>query len=144
MKKKKLNKEEQEILQEKMDVVENFSEEQKENLSVLLGAEAVYEAVIEKLGLEEESEIFVRMVKNMLRAKTKDHLVFAIWNNLDNAQAKHLREYINQMAVIEPDLDYEEVLFRFAPMYPALASKVHESLGEFFRRFVENFKRLEE
>ena len=137
--KKKKNKSEEEKLIEQIDAL---SPEQKEALDALLVSEQVYDAVLSRINFKNVDEIYMEMIKNMLKRQTKDHLVFAIWNNIDDEQARHLRDVFRQTNVTAPELGYEDVLIEFALMYPELMEKVNKSLDGFFKRFVENFNKL--
>lgn len=117
------------------------TEEQK-ILNIFKDADNLYEAVMAKLNIDHSDQVYVDLVLGMLKRQTKDHLVFSIWNNLDEAQAKHLRDYINQMSVIAPFVSNDDILMEFAMMYPALMEKVYASLGGFFKGFVKKFNEI--
>ncbi len=136
MKKKKLKTESADDLQKKLN---KMSEEESASLETLVVAEEVYDTVVDCLGIPEEDEVYRGLVKGMLKRQSKDHLIFAIWNNLDDEQAKHLRDFANQTSITAPFMSHEDVLMEFAMMYPALMEKVRASLSDFFKKFIENF-----
>lgn len=117
------------------------TEEQK-ILNIFKDADNLYEAVMAKLNIDHSDQVYTDLVLGMLKRQTKDHLVFSIWNNLDEAQTKHLRDYINQMSVIAPFVSNDDILMEFAMMYPALMEKVYASLSEFFKGFVKKFNEI--
>lgn len=122
--------------------ISKFSPEEREALETLVISEVVYDAVLAKINFGDKSEIYKTLIKGMLKRQTRDCLVFAIWNNLDDEQARHLRDVFRQTNVTAPELGYEDVLIEFALMYPKLMEKVNQSLSDFFKRFVENFNKL--
>jgi hypothetical protein len=113
-----------------------------EFLDTLIYADALYDMVVDQIHLPENDEFYRSLVVGILRRQTKDHLVFSIWNNIDEKQSEHLRDFIDQMAVIEPALPHEDVLMKFAMMYPALMAKVHAGMTVFFEEFIARFNGL--
>src|SRR3989338_5555451 len=111
--------------------VKNITQEQIEAIDKLVLADAVYDAVVAQLKLDFDDAIYVALVTGMLKRQTRDHLVFSIWNNMDEAQLGHFRDFMNQMAVVAPYLSHEDLLMRFAMMYPELKSKIFAGLTAF-------------
>ncbi len=105
-------------------------------------AEEVYESVLLQLNIDHEDLVYRALVKSMLRRQTKDHLVFAVWHNLSEEQSKHLREFVNQMAKVDPSMQAEDMLLEFAMTYPELEHKVFTSLSQFFARFISRFNSI--
>ena len=120
------------------------TKEETEFLDTLILSDLVYDAVISKLKIEQDDEVYKSLVLGMLKRQTKDHLVFSIWNNLDEDQLSHLRDFINQTVVTAPWMKNEDVLMEFALMYPKLKEKILISLNEFFKKFIEKFNEIAE
>lgn len=116
--------------------------EQREMFETLIVAEQLYEAVLSKINFGGVDESYRKIVGDMLRKQTRGHLVFAIWNNMDDEQAKHLAELLRQTNITAPGRSYEDILIEFALMYPKLMEKVNKSLAGFFEKFVSTFNRL--
>lgn len=121
-----------------------ISDEEKVFIDTLIGADIVYDGVLSQLNIPEDDELYRNLILGMLKRQTKDHLVFAIWNNLDEKQTLHLRDYINQISITHSWMSHEDVLMEFALMYPDLMEKVYKSLSEFFQRFIEKFNEISE
>ncbi len=120
----------------------NHDNLQEEIVKVLLGADEVYKSVLSRLNLPADDEIYQELVLSMLKRQTRDHLVFSVWNNLTDEQADHLKDFVNQYAVIEPEKKTDEVILEFAFMYPTLMEKIHQNLSIFFQQFVRRFNEL--
>ncbi|MFH1284577.1 MAG: hypothetical protein ABIH78_03250 [Candidatus Peregrinibacteria bacterium] len=115
---------------------------EKEFIDILIASEGVYDAVVAQLDIPKDDELYRNLVVGILKRQTRNHLVFSIWNNMDDAQLEHLREFMNETAVIVPEVGYEEILMQFALMYPDLMEKIHKSLADFFRGFIEKFNEI--
>lgn len=120
----------------------NITQEEIEAIDKLVLADAVYESVVAQLKIDFDDEIYVTLVMGMLKRQTKDHLIFSIWKNMGDAQLDHFRSYMNQMAVIAPFLSHEDLLIKFATMYPELKSKIFAGLTEFFKGFIKRFNEV--
>lgn len=120
----------------------NITQEEIEAIDKLVLADAVYESVVAQLKIDFEDEVYVALVTGILRRQTKDHLIFSIWKNMDDAQLDHFRSYMNQMAVIAPFLSHEDLLIKFATTYPELKSKIFAGLTEFFKGFIKRFNEV--
>ncbi len=123
---------------------EQYSDEEKEFLDTLIMSDLVYDSVISQLKIDQNDELYKNLVLGMLKRQTKDHLVFAIWNNLDENQLSHLKDFINQTAVTAHWMKQEDMLMEFALMYPDLKEKIFQSLNEFFKKFIQKFNELSE
>lgn len=105
-------------------------------------ADFVYDSVIGKLNIDGDDVVYRELMLGILKRQTKDQLIFAIWNSLSEQQAAHLRDYIDQMAVIAPWLPIDNVLMEFAMLYPNLMEKIHTNLSDFFQDFVKKFNEI--
>lgn len=119
-----------------------ISAKEREIINVILTAEGVYDAVISQLGIDSKDAIYRDLVLGVLKRQTKDHLVFAIWNNLGSAQLAHLRDYIKRAQIIVPGMLLEDILMEFARLYPALLEKVQVSLSGFLKGFIAKFNEI--
>ena len=120
-----------------------LNDDEKVAIDTMILSDVVYEGVLEQLNLGDDP-IYRELVLGMLKRQTKDHLIFSIWNNLDDEQARHLRQMLNQTAVTDPWLRLDDLLIEFAMMYPSLMDKVYASLTEFFQRFIGKFNEISE
>lgn len=118
------------------------TDDQQKILNIFKDADNLYEAVMAKLNIDHSDQIYTDLVLGMLKRQTKDHLIFSIWNNLDTAQTKHLRDYINQMSVIAPFVSNDDILMEFAMMYPELMERVYAGLSVFFKNFIKKFNEI--
>ncbi|MBT7736303.1 hypothetical protein HN709_01315 [Candidatus Peregrinibacteria bacterium] len=107
-------------------------------------ADFVYARVLDKLKLPNDDEVFESLVLSTLKRQTKDHMVFAIWNNLDKKQAVHLRSFLAQTKSFADFLSTDDAVIEFALMYPLLLEKVYASLADFFIKFVDKFNKHQE
>ena len=108
-------------------------------LETILGADEVYIAVLRKLDMDPKDEIYQALVLAMLKRQTRDHLVFSVWNNLNDVQALHLKDFIKQYSVIDEDKSVDEIVLEFALMYDELMEKIFKNLSEFFQGFIQRF-----
>ena len=108
----------------------------------IIVADFIYDSVIDQLNIPKEDEVYKNLIYGVLARQTKDHIVFAIWNNLTSEQSQHLRDFIDQAASTSPGLSHENVMMEFAMMYPPLMEKVYESLSGFFKDFIEKFNEI--
>jgi len=115
---------------------------QKRMMDDVIVADFVYDSVIDCLNIGEDDNLQKNLMYGILVRQTRDHIVFAIWNNLSGEQSKHLRDFVNQVAVTEPGLSHENVMMEFAQLYPELMEKVYESLAGFFKDFIEKFNEI--
>ena len=109
---------------------------------ILSDADKVYEAVLSKLEIDQSDDLYLGLVKKMLIRQTKDHLVFACWNSLDDKRANEFRSYISQFSTVAPHLEAETLLIDFVMMQEGLKKNVLLSVNEFLKNFVEKFNRL--
>ena len=123
---------------------EQYSDEEKEFLDTLIMSDLVYDSVISQLKIDQNDELYKNLVLGMLKRQTKDHLVFSIWNNLDEKQLIHLKNFINQTAVTAHWMKQEDMLMEFALMYPDLKEKIFKSLNEFLKNFIKKFNEIAE
>jgi hypothetical protein len=93
--------------------------------------------VLDELDLENNEE-YRQQVYDLLKRQAHRHIIFSIWRNLDEAQASHLKDYLNQSSVIDPGLSTDTVLIEFALLYPKLLEKIYSSLSDFFKDFIES------
>lgn len=121
-----------------------LTDDQKKMIDDVIVADFVYDSVIDCLNIREDDYLQKNLIYGVLVRQTRDHIVFAIWNNLSDKQSKHLRDFVNQVAVTEPGLSHENVMIEFAQLYPDLMEKVYESLSRFFKDFIEKFNEINE
>lgn len=107
-------------------------------------ADEVYNIVIDQLKIDHSDLLYRDLVLVMLKRQTKDNIVFSIWRNLSEEQIVHLREFIDQNGVIDPELKNDQLLMRFALMYPELKAKVFKELSAFFKGFIVRFNGIAE
>ncbi len=125
-----------------MKNTKNITQDQIEAIDRLVLADAVYDSVVAQLKIDFNDVIYVTLITGMLKRQTRDHLVFSIWNSMDDAQLGHFRDFMNQMAVISPYLSHEDLLMRFAMMYPELKAKIFAGLTVFFQGFIKKFNEV--
>lgn len=136
------NNQQEELINELNEKLSKLTEEEREFMKEAVLAEEVFELVVAKLNIPEDDEAYQNMVIGMLKKQAKDHVIFSIWNNLDDKMAVHLRQFINQSAAVYPDKDNDEVLIEFALLYPDLMGKIYKSLSEFFANFIKRFNEI--
>lgn len=132
------------VAKEIKDALSSLTKDQKMMMDDVVLADAVYDGVISLLNIAEDDHLQKNLLYGILVRQTRDHIIFAIWNNLTAEQSKHLRDFVNQVAVTEPGISHENVMMEFAQLYPPLMDKVYESLGKFFQDFIEKFNEINE
>ena len=75
--------------------------------------------------------------KGILKRQTKNHIIYAIWSNLDENQAVELKKHINLSTKSAPWLTHEDILIEFALLHPDLRNKVFSGLTEFFKDLIK-------
>ena len=121
-----------------------IQEEDERMIDNIIVADFVYDSVIDQLNIPKDDEVYKNLIYGVLTRQTRNHIVFAIWNNLSGEQSKYLRDFIDQVARTSPGLTHENVMMEFAMMYPPLMEKVYESLSGFFKHFIEKFNEINE
>lgn len=121
----------------------NNNQSQQDAAKIFQDADSLYEAVVSQLNIDPRDEVYKALVMGMLKRQTKDHLIFSIWNNLDDEMAKLLREFINQTAVTMPWMKHEDTLIEFAMMYPNLMEKIYAGMTVFFQNFIKKFNEIQ-
>jgi hypothetical protein len=121
----------------------NNNQSQQDAAKIFQDADSLYEAVVAQLNIDPRDEVYKALVMGMLKRQTKDHLIFSIWNNLDDEMAKRLREFINQTAVTMPWMKHEDTLIEFAMMYPNLMEKIYAGMTVFFQNFIKKFNEIQ-
>lgn len=119
------------------------NQSQQDAAKIFQDADNLYEAVVAQLNIDPRDEVYKALVMGMLKRQTKDHLIFSIWNNLDDEMAKLLREFINQTAVTMPWMKHEDTLIEFAMMYPNLMEKIYAGMTVFFQNFIKKFNEIQ-
>lgn len=119
------------------------NQSQQDAAKIFQDADSLYEAVVSQLNIDPRDEVYKALVMGMLKRQTKDHLIFSIWNNLDDEMAKLLREFINQTAVTMPWMKHEDTLIEFAMMYPNLMEKIYAGMTVFFQNFIKKFNEIQ-
>lgn len=119
------------------------NQSQQDAAKIFQDADSLYEAVVAQLNIDPRDEVYKALVMGMLKRQTKDHLIFSIWNNLDDEMAKRLREFINQTAVTMPWMKHEDTLIEFAMMYPNLMEKIYAGMTVFFQNFIKKFNEIQ-
>jgi len=119
-----------------------IQEEDARMIDDIIVADFIYDSVIDQLNIPKEDEVYKNLIYGVLVRQTKDHIVFAIWNNLTPEQSKHLRDFVNQILTVTPALNHEDIMMEFAQMYPDLMEKVYASLSGFFKDFIEKFNEI--
>lgn len=119
------------------------NQNQQDAAKIFQDADSLYEAVVAQLNIDPRDEVYKALVMGMLKRQTKDHLIFSIWNNLDDEMAKRLREFINQTAVTMPWMKHEDTLIEFAMMYPNLMEKIYAGMTVFFQNFIKKFNEIQ-
>ncbi len=126
-----------------MDNKKTTTRDQQEAAKIFQDADNLYEAVVARLNIDPSDELYKALVMGMLKRQTKDHLVFSIWNNLDDELSSRLREFINQSSVTMPWMKHEDAVIEFAMMYPALMEKIFAGMSVFFQGFIKKFNEIE-
>lgn len=126
------------------EIISGLSLNEKETLGILVVSDALYDAMLDELNLEDGDEIYRKLLKSMLQRQVKDFIVFTIWNNISDFQLKHFKEFMNQMTVTAPWMELEDVMMEFVLLYPALEIKVLDGLADFFKNFVDRFNKISE
>ena len=119
-----------------------LTDDQKKMIDDVILADFVYDSVIDLLNIPADDHLQRNLIYGVLVRQTRNHLVFAIWNNLSGEQSKHLRDFVNQVAITEPGVIHENVMMEFVQLYPDLMEKVYESLSGFFKDFIEKFNEI--
>lgn len=119
------------------------TKDQQQTAKIFQDADSLYEAVMAKLNIDRSDEVYVALVRGMLKRQTKDHIIFSIWNNIDDKLAVHLREFINQTTITMPWMKHEDSLIEFALMYPALMEKIYAGMSVFFKNFIKKFNEIQ-
>lgn len=105
----------------------------------VLVADALLETVLAQLKVNNEDELYLALLKKMLRRQAKDQLVLAIWSGLSDEQAVNLKEFMRQSRITAEWLSEEDLVIEFALQYPELKEKMFDALSEFFKGFIERF-----
>lgn len=121
----------------------NNNQSQQDAAKIFKDADSMYEAVVAQLNIDPRDEVYKDLVMGMLKRQTKDHLIFSIWNNIDDEMAKRMREFINQTAVTMPWMKHEDTLIEFAMMYPNLMEKIYAGMTVFFQNFIKKFNEIQ-
>ncbi len=119
-----------------------LTDDQKKMIDDVIRDDFVYDSVIVLLNIPADDHLQRNLIYGVLVRQTRNHLVFAIWNNLSGEQSKHLRDFVNQVAITEPGVIHENVMMEFVQLYPDLMEKVYESLSGFFKDFIEKFNEI--
>ena len=117
-------------------------QELQETQQIFNDSDNVYLSVMSRLAITTEDEVYFGLVLGMLKRQTRDHILFSIWSSLDDDQAKHLREFLDQTSITMPFLNTEDAIMEFAQMYPLLMDKLMDSLEVFFENFIEKFNEI--
>lgn len=124
------------------EIIALLKDDEKRMIDGIIVADFIYDSVIDQLNIPKDDEVYKNLVYGVLTRQTKDHIVFAIWNNLTPEQSKHLRDFVGQVLTVIPGLNHEDIMMEFAQMYPDLMEKVYESLSGFFKDFIEKFNEI--
>ena len=116
--------------------------EQKEVYDTLMLSELVYDSVIFKTNINKDDELYRNTLLGILKEQTKRFLTYSIWKNLDEKQTEHLKDYISQKSLIDPDLPTFEILIEFVSMYKSLSNKIYSELMGFFDEFIETVNKV--
>jgi hypothetical protein len=119
------------------------NKDQQQAAKIFQDADSLYEAVLAKLNIDRNDEVYVALVMGMLKRQTKDHIIFSIWNNLDEKLATRLHEFINQTTITMPWMKHEDSLIEFAMMYPVLMEKIYAGMSVFFQNFIKKFNEIQ-
>jgi len=120
----------------------NLSPEEIDIIDTMIFADSLYEAILEKLEIDQNDEIYKNLVLGMLKRQTSDCLVFSIWKHLNGKQMAHFREFIAETTTTAPWISLDDALITFANLYPSLMKKVYSNLTDFFKKFIENFNKI--
>lgn len=123
--------------------MKNQNKNQDAVLKIFDDSKKLYLSVLAQLNIDHNDEVYSDLVLGMIERQTRDHLVFSIWNNMDDAQAKHFRDYLNQMSVVTPWANNDDLLIEFALMYPALMEKIYAGMSVFFKNFIKKFNEIQ-
>lgn len=122
--------------------IANLSQEEKEAIDTMIIADIAYDAVISRLDISKNDELYKALMLGILKRQTKNHIVLTIWKNLTKEQIVHLKNMIDQSSVTMPEISTDDVIIEFALMYPELMTKVRKSLSIFFKDFITEFNTL--
>ncbi len=107
----------------------------------LKGADELFEGLLDLMNIDREDSFYRDLMRGVLQRQSKNQIVLILWQSASDDQLKHLRQYMNEMSVIEPSATTDDLLMRFVLLYDELAGKVVQGLSRFFEKFVEDFKR---
>lgn len=122
--------------------IANLPQEDKEAIDTMIIADIAYDAVISRLDISKDDELYKALMLGVLKRQTKNHIVLTIWKNLTKEQIAHLKNMIDQSSVTMPEISTDDVIIEFALMYPELMAKVRKSLSIFFKDFIVEFNAL--
>ena len=123
-------------------MIASLPQEEKEAIDTMIIADIAYDAVISRLDILKDDELYKALMLGILKRQTKNHIVLTIWKNLTKEQIDHLKNMIDQSSVTMPEISTDDVIIEFALMYPELMAKVRKSLSIFFKDFIEEFNAL--
>ena len=123
-------------------MIASLPQEEKEAIDTMIIADIAYDAVISRLDILKDDELYKALMLGILKRQTKNHIVLTIWKNLTKEQIDHLKNMIDQSSVTMPEISTDDVIIEFVLMYPELMAKVRKSLSIFFKDFIEEFNAL--
>lgn len=122
--------------------LDTLGEEERTFVENALIEEALYESVVARLHISEDTPFFHAFITGILKRQAADRLIVEIWKNMDEKQLDHLNFEINSLTVTDPEKDKDALLIDFALRYPALMQKVYAGMKAFFDEFVEEYNKL--
>ncbi|MEK7547853.1 MAG: hypothetical protein AAB540_03080 [Patescibacteria group bacterium] len=123
-------------------MIDSLPQEEKEAIDTMIIADIAYDAVISRLDISKDDELYKALMLGILKRQTKNHIVLTIWKNLTKEQIGHLKNMIDQSCVTMPEISTDDVIIEFALMYPELMAKIRKNLSIFFKDFITEFNAL--
>ena len=123
-------------------MIDSLPQEEKEAIDTMIIADIAYDAVISRLDISKDDELYKALMLGILKRQTKNHIVLTIWKNLTKEQIEHLKNMIDQSCVTMPEISTDDVIIEFALMYPELMAKIRKNLSIFFKDFITEFNAL--
>jgi len=97
--------------------------------------------VMNRLDISKNDKSYL-FVRSFLRKELDRRILMSCWVAIQENHLQHFQSFSDSAYRANPSIDKDAVLVQFATLYPEIREKVFNSMNDFIKNFIENYRKV--